>query len=166
MIPWIYNNQINAEENRQLVLSGTLKSVSRSHILTGLDKILGGWWHSFLLFVARIIWRPAVLGRTRDFGWLWNSLPSLAPRICLTVVWSPWWHIENQADAIIIPSEQEQEHSERRYFSAEYIIVSSIILYFSHFFIWAILFLFLFRWNYDPCYSTSLVQGFVDGRTF
>ena len=26
--------------------------------------------------------------------------------------------------------------------------------------------LFLFRWNYDPCYSTSLVQGFVDGRTF
>ena len=53
-----------------------------------------------LLFVARIIWRPAVLGRARDFGWLWNSLPSLAPRICLTVVWSPWWHIENQADAL------------------------------------------------------------------
>ena len=26
------------------------------------------------------------------------------------------------------------------------------------------LFLFLFRWNYDPCYSTSLGQGFVDGR--
>ena len=42
MIPWFYSNQIYAEESRRLVLSGTLKSVSRSHISTGLDKTLGG----------------------------------------------------------------------------------------------------------------------------
>ncbi len=68
MIPWFYNNQIYAEENGQLVLSGTLKSVSRLHILTGLDEIFGRVMALVLLFVARIIWRPAVLGRARDFG--------------------------------------------------------------------------------------------------
>ena len=69
MVPWFYNNQIYAEENGRLVLSGTLKSVSRSHILTGLDVWCCEMKHgSLLLFVARIIWRPAVLGRARDFG--------------------------------------------------------------------------------------------------
>ena len=39
MIPWFYNNQIYTEGNGRPVRSGTLKSVSRSQIFTGLDKV-------------------------------------------------------------------------------------------------------------------------------